>query len=134
MSTEPNETQETEATSEQPQVVAEDEAERRKFTRRALRVAATVTLSNAQTFQVRTLDIGLGGMAIVASANPKPGVTFNIRLSVPLGHEAEAFEAKVRVVHSIFSSAESGFKIGLKFVQASQESIAVTTKYIAANA
>jgi len=92
------------------------DAERRRAERKVLRTNALVILSNAQPFEVRTIDLSAGGMSIVASANPKSGTVLNIRFSVPLrtgGHTL--FEAKARVIHTVFSSVESGFKIGLSF-------------------
>lgn len=93
-------------------------AERRVAERRNLRVAATILLAETQTFAVRTLDISSGGLAIVAAANPRPGVQFLIRFPLAQKNGPHAlFEARVRVVHSVFSSAEGGFKLGLSFVE-----------------
>lgn len=106
--------------------------ERRKNPRRVLRTTATVILNGTQTFQVRTIDISIGGMAIVAPANPKPGVTFTIRMTIPLGSKGtEAFEAKAKVMHSVYANAESGFKIGLSFIKLSESSAATVEKYLA---
>lgn len=93
------------------------EEERRKTERKSLRTRATVILGQTQAFEVRTLDLSMGGMAIVAQANPKPGMELVIRFMVPLKPVGyTAFEARARVVHSVFSSSESGFKVGLSFI------------------
>lgn len=109
----------------------EDGSERRKSVRRLLRTTATVILNESQTFEVRTIDVSLHGMAIVAPANPKVGVIFYIRLKVPSKAKgAENFEAKVKVVHSIYAGSESGFKIGLNFIKLKPEFASVIQKYI----
>jgi c-di-GMP-binding flagellar brake protein YcgR len=114
-------------TAEQP----EAGVERRKSARRVLRTSAIVILSDSQTFEVRTVDVSTTGLAIVAPANPKVGVTFYIRFKVPTkANGAENFEAKVRVVHSIYAGTESGFKIGLSFIQLAPSFAAVIQKYL----
>jgi c-di-GMP-binding flagellar brake protein YcgR len=106
-------------------------SERRKSVRRILRTTATVILNESQTFEVRTIDISVHGMAIVAPANPQVGVVFYIRFKVPSKtKKAENFEAKVKVVHSIYAGSESGFKIGLYFIKLKPEFASVIQQYI----
>ena len=110
---------------------SEEGSERRKSVRRVLRTTAVVILNESQTFEVRTVDVSINGMAIVAPANPKPGVVFYIRFKVPLKNKGyENFESKARVVHSIYSSSESGFKIGLNFIQLPQNFATLLEKFI----
>lgn len=93
-----------------------DTAERRAHDRRPLRVSAHVLLPGSQPFEVRTLDIGLGGMGIVASANPKPGTSFAIQFTLPAkaGHNPAPLQVKVKVANSVLD--HGGFKIGLQFL------------------
>jgi len=108
------------------------EEERRKTERKSLRTSATVILGQAQAFEVRALDLSIGGMAIVAQANPKPGMVLAIRFMLPLKPVGYTlFEAQARVVHSVFSSAESGFKVGLSFIGLSAEASAAVRAYLA---
>ncbi len=90
--------------------------DRRVHDRRPLRVSARVLLPNDQAFEVRTLDIGAGGMGIVAGANPKPGTTFGVQFTLPAKGNAGAvpLQLKVKVAHSVLDAG--GFKIGLQFV------------------
>jgi len=105
--------------------------ERRKTERKALRARATVILGQTQGFEVRTLDVSVGGMAIVAQANPPPGVVLSIRFMMPLKPSGYApFEARARVVHSVFSSAESGFKVGLSFIDLPADAVAAVNRYL----
>ena len=93
-----------------------DPSERRAHDRRPLRIVAHVLLPGAQAFEVRTLDIGAGGMGIVASANPKPGTSFAIQFTLPPkgGAQAAPLQLKVKVANSILD--QGGFKIGLQFM------------------
>lgn len=93
-----------------------DLSERRAHDRRPLRIVAHVLLPNDQAFEVRTLDIGAGGMGILASANPKPGTSFAIQFTLPAkaGHQAAPLQLKVKVANSILD--HGGFKIGLQFL------------------
>jgi c-di-GMP-binding flagellar brake protein YcgR len=105
--------------------------ERRTAERKGLRVKATVILGQAQAFEVRTLDLSATGMGIVAQANPKPGMILVVRFLIPLRPSGYSpFEAKARVVHSVFSSAESGFKVGLSFTELSPASAAAALRFL----
>ena len=96
-------------------------AERRQEERRALRVAARVSLGPGQVFEVRTADVSSSGLGIVASANPKPGVTFKIEFVLPLRPSGTLnVEATVKVMHSVLARQEGGFKIGLQFLKLSE--------------
>ncbi len=92
-------------------------AERREHTRRPLRTTTTLLLPGNQVFDVRALDISLGGMGIVAPVSPKSGTRFRIRTTLNLPDVgAVPFEANVEVTHSIYGAHEGGFKVGLRFV------------------
>jgi c-di-GMP-binding flagellar brake protein YcgR len=105
--------------------------ERRKSERRGLRTTATILLGQTHSFEVRTVDISATGMGIVASANPKPGTVLDIRFSIPFPPNGQLpFESKARVVHSVFSSNESGFKIGLTFIDLPPNSAAAALRYV----
>lgn len=110
--------------------MAEPEEERRKTERKQLRTQATVVLG-AQAFPVHTIDVSPGGMGIVAQANPPSGLGVVIRFTLPMRPAGRApVEAKARVVHSVYSSAEGGFKIGLSFVDLPADSAAAILRFI----
>jgi len=90
--------------------------DRRASDRRPLRVSARVLLPNDQSFDVRTLDIGAGGMGIVAGANPRPGTSFAIQFTLPAkaNQGPMPLQVKVKVANSVLDHA--GFKIGLQFL------------------
>ncbi|MDO9314084.1 MAG: PilZ domain-containing protein [Burkholderiaceae bacterium] len=104
---------------------------RRQYDRCYLRGVATVVLSPKDSFEVRTLDISSGGMAIVAAANPRPGTTFSIKVSLPLRPKGfTAIEARVQVMHSILASDEQGFKVGLQFVNLDTATAAAIVQFL----
>lgn len=98
--------------------MTESGAERRIAPRRIIRTRATVVLSGKFTFEVRTLDISVGGMCIVAAANPTPGTPMQITCHIPVtGMGTVQIDAHAKVIHSVFSGDEEGFKIGLSFTE-----------------
>jgi c-di-GMP-binding flagellar brake protein YcgR len=100
-----------------PIQLTDDGPERRQTERRPLRTSAVVLLPGDQTFTVQTLDISLGGMGIVANANPRQGTRFSIRVALPVRPTGQyLFEAGVEVAHSILARDEGAFKVGLRFV------------------
>lgn len=91
-------------------------SDQRKHDRRVYRTTARILFGPNQVVEVRTTDISMGGMGIVASANPKIGTTFTIHVLVPVKPEGVMpVEARVEVVHSVLASDEGAFKIGLEF-------------------
>lgn len=105
--------------------------ERRQHERRYLRTVATVVLGPVQTFEVRTVDISAGGMAVVAAANPQPGTTFTIRVPLSFPHEGVVVvETRAQVMHSVLASDEQGFKIGLRFVSLEAAAASTILRYL----
>ncbi|MBK7353582.1 MAG: PilZ domain-containing protein [Nitrosomonas sp.] len=115
-------------------IFTQGKSEKRTHERVTLRTQAIILLPDRKTIKVRTLDIALGGMAIVADGNPNPGVTFNIQLTIPLRADIlPLFEAKVRVAHSVLSGREGGFKIGLQFIELSDAAESVLKQFLEQN-
>jgi PilZ domain len=66
---------------------------------------------------VRTTDIGLTGMGIVAPSAIPRGTRVTVRLGLPRPHgEKEPFDTEAEVVNCVLSSADQGFKTGLRFL------------------
>lgn len=115
-------------------IFSQDKSEKRTYERVTLRTQATILLSDKKTIKVRTLDIALGGMAIVADGNPNPGVVFNIQLTLPLRADVPPlFEAKVKVAHSVLSGKEGGFKIGLQFIDLNDAAESMLVQFLEQN-
>jgi c-di-GMP-binding flagellar brake protein YcgR len=101
-------------------MTTEDEpqgAERRQYVRRPFRGLAYLVFPGAESIEVRTFDLSVGGVGIIVPTNPPHLATCVIRLSIPVnGAARKSFEAKTQVVHSLLSSSERGFKVGLRFM------------------
>src|SRR5664279_5069732 len=96
--------------------------ERRQYKRAALRGIAHLVLTGHPSIEVRTVDISVGGMGIVASANPPAGLACVIRVVIPVKPRGTTtVEVQAKVAHSIFSHGAGGFLIGLEFSQLSAE-------------
>lgn len=104
-------------------------SERRGSLRKSLRTIATVHVAG-QTVRVRTMDISVGGMAIVAAVNPPPGMTFELEFDLLIGSRVVTIRAKAQVMHSVLSSAESGFRIGLSFLSIDPASVSAIEQYL----
>jgi c-di-GMP-binding flagellar brake protein YcgR len=108
------------------------ESDRRAHDRRPLRIAARVLLPNDQAFEVRTLDIGAGGMGILAGANPKAGTIFAIQFALPskTGGSASPLQIQVKVANSVLGIDQGGFKIGLQFLGLDPASERIIRQYV----
>lgn len=105
--------------------------DRREHERKPLRIAAQVLLPNAQVFDVRMLDISAGGAGILAPANPQKGTQFVLRVAIPKRPTGNTpCDLPVEVTHSIFSSVENGFKIGLRFTRLDATSAGAIVQFI----
>ena len=87
-------------------------------------------LSTGDVFEVRTTDISVEGVGIVAPANPRIGTTFTIQMTLPTRPRGTVtFEASVRVVDSILAADQDGFRIGLMFSSIAPEIEAAIREY-----
>lgn len=105
--------------------------EKRVTPRKHFRTHATLR-SAGKVFTVRTLDVSLGGMAIVCDFNLPAGMSAELAFNVPLatGRNVVPVQVKAIVVHSMFSGSEDGFKTGLKFTGLDDASAAALKQYI----
>jgi c-di-GMP-binding flagellar brake protein YcgR len=89
---------------------------RRSADRRTFRTSAHIELPGGQYVEVRTVDISTAGIAFIASANPRTGTSFKLSFAVPEKPKGQILcEVRVKVVNSVFSSREGGFRIGVMF-------------------
>jgi c-di-GMP-binding flagellar brake protein YcgR len=94
----------------------EQSANRRVADRRALRTSAHIELPGGQYVEVRTVDISSTGIAFIASANPRNGTSFSLSFAVPEKPKGQILcEVRVKVVNSVYSAREGGFRIGVLF-------------------
>ena len=92
-------------------------SDRRAHTRHAFRTDVLVLMPGGRQGIGQALDIGRGGMAIVADINPTVGSGMAIHLTLPARPSGSAvFEARVLVANCVLDGAEGGFRIGLQFL------------------
>jgi c-di-GMP-binding flagellar brake protein YcgR len=91
--------------------------ERRQSERVAFRGIAQLLVTGHPPLEVRTIDIGLGGIGGVVSGNLPANLACTVRVAIPMRPGGPVtIELRACVVHSILSGNEGGFKIGLQFV------------------
>jgi len=85
---------------------------RRVHARKVLRSTATVTLPGAPPREMRTWDLGLDGMSLVAPRPISPGTRCTVALTLPGDAVERSLTAK-----SVYSSlmGPEGFKVGMVF-------------------
>ena len=105
-------------------------SEGRADPRKILRANAELVTPDRK-LEVRTLDISTSAIGNPASVNPRVGQTFPLLLAPPDAPRGTArVEMSVSVVHSILTSAEGEFKVGLRFGQLSPAAIDLVRKYL----
>lgn len=90
--------------------------ERRQHERRPLRVHAAIAFSATQIFEVKTYDIGLGGVGVIADVELKPGAELFVRIPLPAMPDIVIIETRAKVAYSILGNDMEGFRIGLRFL------------------
>ena len=109
--------------------------EQRAHDRRPLRTQVELLLPGRPPLAMRTTDISLSGIGLLASANPPMGLRVGLRLKLANPRSASApptlFELQAVVRHSVFSSSEGAYRIGMQFVQPSDKLLVTIGNYIA---
>lgn len=105
---------------------------RRQFERRILRSKAFLVLPGRPHILVRTLDISVGGMGIVAPINTSPNLVCEVKFLLPNPAAYSHIQASglAVVTHSVFASGEDGFKTGLKFKEFPKEILDQIERFI----
>jgi hypothetical protein len=105
--------------------------ERRNATRQVLRTKAKLVFAQGLVLDARTLNVSTTGMAIATDGPMAPGTSFALRCYVPVNGARMELVTQVRVVHSVFSSSEGGFVIGLLFSGQSPEAASLVAAVLA---
>lgn len=106
-------------------------SERRAHDRHPLRTSATLQFASGPPQAARTLDIGRGGMGIVAGLNPPLGTELEVRLRLPVRPKGNAeLVARARVVNSVLAGSEDGFRLGLQFSAMDAEAKSVLARFL----
>lgn len=109
--------------------------EQRAHERRPLRTQVELLLPGRPLLLMRSTDISVSGIGLVANANPPMGLRVGLRIPLPNSASAAAavtvYEVQALVRHSVFSIRENGFRIGMVFVQPTDKLIVAIGNYIA---
>ncbi|NML15796.1 PilZ domain-containing protein [Azohydromonas caseinilytica] len=105
--------------------------DRRQVDRKAFRSLGLLRLPSRQVLEVRTVDISVGGMGVVAPWNLQRDLCCDIRLRAPVMSAGMDFLVlRCRVAHSILSGKADGFMIGLEFLDPPAAVLDVVRQYV----
>ena len=103
--------------------------ERRQHPRRSLRGASRLQVAKHPVVETRTVDVSASGLGIIAPINPPTGMACNIRFLLPIHPERNVtISTTALVTHSVFTQAESGFKVGLMFTDLSPQTLGLLVR------
>lgn len=106
--------------------------EKRSHERRPMRTPVELLLPGRPALAMRSTDISVGGIGLMASASAPIGLELTLRIALPLGRAGtQAFEVRARVQHSVFSSRDDGFRIGMVFLKPSDRLVVAIGDFLA---
>jgi hypothetical protein len=96
-----------------------------------MRSTAMLLLPNHPPIAVRTTDISAAGLGLVASANPPERLIVQLRLQIPQRPAGyKAVDVVGKVMNSVYSRRDDGFRIGLLFQNPSPQAMTVIVDYL----
>ncbi len=105
--------------------------ERRVEDRKVFRGPAQLLLPTREMQRVRTLDISLGGIGLVAPSNLPRDAVCEIRFRPPVvSDHVEMLAARGRVAYSVLSGKENGFLVGLQFTDIAPGALALIRRFL----
>lgn len=108
--------------------------DRRLYPRKFLSGTGYMVVPGRPAFEVHTLDISMGGMAVVSPFNLAYELPCEVHFTLPREPAGvDILAVPVRVVHSILSGREHGFLVGLQFVNVPAQTAATISRFMAAN-
>ena len=103
---------------------------RRAFARAALRQPATVAYADTAV-AVQTVDVGQGGLSLLAPRPIGPGTRCTIAFALPFPEGPVEVSASLKVVYSSYIAAEQ-FKIGTVFTVLDDDTARLLERYTTA--
>lgn len=97
------------------------------------RIAIVFKGSHSQTFYGLTHDIGLAGICMHSDHNLYSKEPVTILLAIPPLHRNDrkkVIEAEARIVYTILSSGQKGFRIGIEFLRFKPKDEAILRKHL----
>lgn len=113
------------------------ESGRHQGARKLLRRPADLVLPDRKMVEVRLHDLRMDGVAVVAPLNLRQALVCEVKFRLPWsrggdGAVAVAVAARAKVAHSILSSRQGGFLIGLDFLDIDEGSLGAISRYMSA--
>ena len=106
--------------------------EKRSHERRPFGLPVEVLLPGRAALTMRSVDISIGGIGLVAAVNAPFGMELQLRLALPLGAKGtQSFEVRARVQHSVYSRRDDGFRIGMVFLKPSDRLVVAIGDFLA---
>ncbi len=102
--------------------------EQRKSQRKVFRTSVVVAMATGQTFQGRSYDIAIGGMAVVTSVQLERACSSVLGFDLPDGQSVERLHLQARLVYS--QPCAEGFKNGLQFMEVDSDAAASLSRYL----
>lgn len=106
--------------------------ERRRAARQLLRTNAQLLLVAGLIVNARTSNISASGIALVTDGPISAGTSLTMRCHVLVNGARQELITPVRVAHSVFSSADSGFVVGFAFTGQSAAAASLITALVSA--
>ncbi len=108
-----------------------DNDQRRKHERKPYHAPGQLLVADKRIIDIRIVDISLGGMAVIAPFNPPHASLCVVRFALRNSSETNTtLLIRSAVTHSIFSSREDGFKVGLVFRSLSDDAQSVLRQFL----
>jgi hypothetical protein len=106
-----------------------DALERRRGRRKPLAVPAGMVVAGKQ-LTARTIDIGVGGLAIEVDEALPAKAECHVVLTLPVGGRGHTLRLHASVVHAMPNRAQ-GFKVGLALTNLSAEDVRLIEQFLA---
>lgn len=99
--------------------------------RKPIRTSALLSSAALPTLTVRTVDIGLCGLCIIAPANLVTRARCTVLFTLPTRDYCSVeVRLEAAVAHCVFSGSDDGFRVGLQFTVVSAEVEAAIAQYL----
>ncbi len=102
---------------------------RRTDVRKAIRLPATLICRDV-SWQVRTLDLGRGGICVLAPRPFEPGSHCTVTLDMPLGDGPTSVTLSLKTIYSSYAATDA-FQIGGRFVELDDELAGILGRFVA---
>ena len=109
--------------------------EQRAHDRRPLRIQVQLLLPGRPPLVMRTTDISVSGVGLLSATAPPDGLRVVLRIPMPNRRAPTTpptvFDVQAQVRHSVFSSREDAYRVGMQFLQPSDPLLVAIGTYIA---